>query len=176
MITAYNKLDTRRIPERVNLSEAVKEVIHHNRLRIEADQVIVKTSGKENLPIQSNRQQLIIALDNILLNSFQAMADVADSKMSITWTTTRDKLILTIKDNGYGISKENQPQIFDLFFSTKQDSGGSGMGLSTAREIIEMYGGSITVSSAEGRGTKFEITFMLIEEIQQEDVFQKADD
>ena len=64
-------------------------------------------------------------------------------------------MLLELIDNGCGMDEKTQSQIFRAFFSTKPQ--GSGLGLPTARKIIEAHGGRIEVESAVGRGTKFAI-------------------
>src|SRR5438270_12603591 len=63
---------------------------------------------------------------------------------------------LDLIDTGCGIDAEAQARVFDTFYSTKQ--GGSGLGLPTARKIIEGHGGRIEVESEVGKGTKFTIS------------------
>jgi signal transduction histidine kinase len=66
-----------------------------------------------------------------------------------------------VSDTGVGIEKEKLNNIFEPFYSTKKNNkqlaGGSGLGLCFCREIVEQAGGSITVESAAGEGTKFKI-------------------
>jgi signal transduction histidine kinase len=71
---------------------------------------------------------------------------------------------LAIRDTGQGIAPEHLPKIFDPFFSTKSGpdasgKGGTGLGLSACREIIESHSGRIRVESSLGRGTQFIMRF-----------------
>jgi signal transduction histidine kinase len=73
-----------------------------------------------------------------------------------------DKAIITISDTGIGISKKNQIHIFERFFKADKardrSKGGSGLGLSIVKKIIDIHKGTIFVESEEGKGTKFTIT------------------
>ena len=64
-------------------------------------------------------------------------------------------MALDLIDTGCGMDDETQAQVFDAFFSTKR--GGSGLGLPTARKIIEAHGGRITLQSELGRGTQLTV-------------------
>jgi signal transduction histidine kinase len=70
--------------------------------------------------------------------------------------------LLRVRDSGRGIAPEDLPRIFDAGFTTGADSGGTGLGLSTVKEIVERrLRGSIAVESVPGRGTSFEARFPL---------------
>lgn len=70
----------------------------------------------------------------------------------------KDKVIVTIKDNGKGIAKDDLQKIFDPFFTTKDIGDGTGLGLSISHGIIEKHRGEIKAESEENQGTCFTIT------------------
>ena len=74
-----------------------------------------------------------------------------------------DCAVLSVSDNGIGMSQEVMEHIFEPFFSTKEDKGGTGMGLSTVYGILENHGGLITVFSKREEGTTFKLYFPGIE-------------
>lgn len=65
-------------------------------------------------------------------------------------------------DNGTGISRKDMQKVFDPFFTTRRDSGGTGLGLSISFGIVRDHGGTITVSSEEGRYTRFQIELPIV--------------
>jgi signal transduction histidine kinase len=65
-----------------------------------------------------------------------------------------------ISDNGEGVSPNNRTQIFDSFFTTRRESGGTGMGLAIVHAMLEAHGGTIRVTDSEV-GTAFELTIPL---------------
>jgi len=66
-------------------------------------------------------------------------------------------LRLTVSDTGQGIEEEALGRIFEPYFTTKGQNGGTGMGLAVVHGIVTSHGGTITVESTEGKGTRFEI-------------------
>jgi len=96
---------------------------------------------------------------NILLNSLQAMPDGGAINIECKLGNAEDKggVRVIITDNGIGIPEKNLKKIFDPFYSTK--AHGTGLGLATAKTIIDEHGGRIAVKSIERKGTTFLIDF-----------------
>ncbi len=103
--------------------------------------------------VKLDRETFQAALVNFILNAQQAMADggqlVVRTRQMPSWVA------IDLIDTGCGIEPEVQAKMFEAFYSTK--SGGSGLGLPTAKRIVEAHGGRIAVESEPGRGTKFTI-------------------
>jgi len=72
-----------------------------------------------------------------------------------------DNVVLNFIDNGVGMTERARSRMFQVFYSTKP--GGSGLGLSTVRKIVEAHLGSISCESEEGRGTRFSIVLPIAE-------------
>jgi len=72
-----------------------------------------------------------------------------------------DVIVVEIADTGVGISAENLPKIFDPFFTTKRDQGGTGMGLSMVKNIMDMHSAVITFESEANKGTKAVLMFKI---------------
>jgi signal transduction histidine kinase len=103
------------------------------------------------------------AVLNLMLNAVQAMArhDGHPRELILRTTTGLDEhrrptAVLHVIDTGPGVSPEARPRIFDPYFTTK--AGGSGLGLPTARRIVEAHGGRLDLHSEPGRGSDFIIT------------------
>ena len=95
------------------------------------------------------------ALLNLVKNALEAMPD--GGVLTVITHATRNGIALNLIDTGNGLDERTACHMFEAFFSTKQ--GGSGLGLPTARKIIEAHGGRISVQSDVGRGTKFTVEF-----------------
>jgi signal transduction histidine kinase len=100
-------------------------------------------------------QTLQAALVNLVKNALEAMPD--GGQLVARTRLTRLGVALDLIDTGCGMDQDTAIHMFDAFYSTK--NGGSGLGLPTARKIIEAHGGRIDVQSAVDRGTKFTLEF-----------------
>ncbi len=79
-------------------------------------------------------------------------------------TTRKDdsRIVISIKDNGPGISKEDLQKVFDPFFTTKEQGEGTRLGLSASYNIIEKLGGTITAESKLSEGTVFKVMLPIV--------------
>jgi signal transduction histidine kinase len=82
-----------------------------------------------------------------------------NGEITINTTVTDNDVLLSIKDNGKGISEENKPKMFQPFFTTKPKGKGTGLGLAVVHGIVQNHKGTIQVNSTLGKGTEFIITF-----------------
>lgn len=114
------------------------------------------------LELEVDQRRLSQALINLILNGVQAMED-AGGKLTISayYSPRNDNAIMEIKDTGVGIPSEKLAKIFDPFFSTKEEKGGSGLGLYVTYGIIQKHNGEVSVYSEIDGGTKFIITLPL---------------
>jgi signal transduction histidine kinase len=107
-----------------------------------------------------NGNQIQQVLLNLLINARQAMPKGGRLSIRLSHDTENDMIDLVVRDYGCGIAPESLPRIFDSFFTTKSGpdatgKGGTGLGLSMCREIIEAHHGRIRVDSTVGKGTAF---------------------
>jgi CheY-like chemotaxis protein/two-component sensor histidine kinase len=91
---------------------------------------------------------------NLTLNAVEAMP--AGGEITVQTTRTAGEVELSVSDTGVGMSDEVRSRLFTPFFTTK-GPGNTGLGLSSARELVEKHGGRIAVTSAPGRGTTFTV-------------------
>ena len=97
------------------------------------------------------------ALLNILENALAAMPQ--GGRLTLHVRGEDDRAVVSISDTGKGMSPEVQRLAFEPFFTTRSTEGGTGLGLSLAQEIVQRYRGTISLSSAEGVGTTFTLSF-----------------
>jgi CheY-like chemotaxis protein/anti-sigma regulatory factor (Ser/Thr protein kinase) len=100
------------------------------------------------------------AILNILENALAAMP--LGGRLTMHVRSVESLAILSITDTGKGMSEEVQRLAFEPFFTTRGGEGGSGLGLALAQEIVQRYGGTISLQSAEGVGTTFTLSFPAI--------------
>jgi signal transduction histidine kinase/HD-like signal output (HDOD) protein/CheY-like chemotaxis protein len=117
--------------------------------------ITIQTQYDESLfTIKGDANQLEQVFLNLLINAQHAMEKTGGT-LTITTGIKEDgkRVVVTVADQGIGISKENLPKIFDPFFTTKEAGKGTGLGLSTSYGIVNSHYGSIQVQSQEGVGT-----------------------
>ena len=110
-------------------------------------------------PVWTDPTALEQILLNLLVNAAQA-AEKNDSRIDLNvkiFDSWLDHTILEIKDNGCGIDQKAIPKIFDPFYTTKSDAGGTGLGLYVTHNLVQSLRGRIDVESAPGKGSTFRI-------------------
>ena len=111
-----------------------------------------------HLTLQADRHLLEQVLINLVLNAAQAVAQTPDPRISLlAWPDEQERVIIEVRDNGSGIAADILDSIFVPFFTTRPS--GSGIGLSLAKQIMQLHQGSIQVHSVEGAGSVFQLWF-----------------
>jgi len=140
----------------VRINETLRAVVSLARKDLEAKRLDIRLDLDESAPsIAADEKALKQVFLNVLLNA----KDATEPGGAITLATRlkRGRLAATISDTGCGISESDLERVFDPFFTTKK--GGTGLGLSLSRSIVEQFGGQMTIDSQPGRGTTAEISF-----------------
>jgi len=136
--------------ERLKINNLIKDVCEMVAPEAEKSQISIETRlGKNLSDILIDRGQFQQALHNLLINALHATG--AGGKVSIRSWAKRKKVLVSIKDTGTGIAKEQLQQIFDLYFTTKKN--GTGLGLPISKRIVEANGGQMQLDSKLGKGT-----------------------
>ncbi len=111
---------------------------------------------QSTIEVEINADEFQQVIVNLIINAFHALPDNGEGLIHIKSLNWENKgVVVRVKDNGSGIPKKEQEQIFNPFFSTKQPGKGSGLGLSVCYSLIRRFGGNITVKSDLENGTKF---------------------
>lgn len=124
--------------------------------------ISLEYSVEPGIMINGNAELLARMLQNLLENAYKYGRQSGNTKVTLSLKGNNIKLL--VEDDGIGIAEDRLEQIFDRFFrvSNKISITGSGLGLSIVKKIVDMHGGNIDVSSREGLGTTFTITFSSI--------------
>jgi two-component system nitrogen regulation sensor histidine kinase NtrY len=142
--------------EQINLINVVRlalEIFNENYIRFETNENEIFTN--------MDRTQLIRVITNLVKNATQSIQDnTINPSIIVTVYKENSNAIITVKDNGIGISEENKPYVFEPKFTTK--TSGMGLGLGIIKKIIENYNGTITFESQPNVGTKFIVSFPII--------------
>ena len=144
--------------EKVKLNDIIEDTLKYSYDRIHLRGLKLEKQFGETPPAMLDKENLKIALLNIVLNAIEAVED-NEGKLIITSGSEGQKVFVGVEDNGVGISPENIKKLFDPFFSGK--NGGMGLGLTSARNIIFSHSGKVHVKSEPGKGTRFLISFPL---------------
>ncbi|HVS82190.1 MAG TPA: ATP-binding protein [Pyrinomonadaceae bacterium] len=95
-------------------------------------------------------------LDNLLSNAIDALGE-GSGRISVSTTRDGDRMAIEVADTGHGIPADLVAKVFDPFFSTKGPGKGYGLGLAISLTLAESLGGSLTVESKEGAGSRFRL-------------------
>jgi two-component system, NtrC family, sensor histidine kinase HydH len=120
--------------------------------------IVIRTQYDPDLPMVPLDVDLFKqALWNLILNAQHAMPDGGD--LMLQTRLEGDCAVLDVTDTGVGMTPDVAAKVFDAFYSTK--AGGSGLGLPTTRKIVEAHGGSISLQSEPGQGSRFTLRLPL---------------
>ncbi|MEK7375890.1 MAG: ATP-binding protein, partial [Candidatus Margulisiibacteriota bacterium] len=111
--------------------------------------------GKDSDKILCDFEKLLQMIDNLMENAAK-FSDPA-SQIIISIKSSGHYLILSIRDYGIGIPKEERPKVFEAFYQSKTERGGAGLGLFLAKSIVEAHHGSIKLISKPEKGTHIEV-------------------
>jgi len=131
-----------------------------NVLKLITDRVLlmgmkIKKQFDQDIPfIMLDPEQMQVGFLNILVNALEAMQE-NQGVLTISTRRNHEHVVIKIADNGHGIKPEDLTNLFDPFF-TRKDSG-TGLGLTSAKGIIDSHGGQVEVKSEVGIGTTFKI-------------------
>ena len=145
---------------RASLNDVVEDVVALSRHLIHTSGVKLNLELQENLPwILVDVNQMKQVLLNLIHNALQAMPNGGDLTISSESTSRagRDWIRIAVQDTGIGIPKPDQARIFEPFYTTKGDQGGTGLGLSVTYGIVTDHGGQIDVESQPGAGSRFSV-------------------
>ncbi len=112
--------------------------------------------------IEIDVQKFIRVLDNLMTNAAKYSGSGSKIGLSAELSKGKDKLTITVSDNGIGIPEESIPHLFDRTYTvssarTPGKTGGSGLGLAIVKAVVEKHGGEIMCESKLGEGSKFVI-------------------
>lgn len=161
---ARNRSDS---PEATSLKKIVEDVLVLLERELNKYRISIETQ-LDNVPdvlaIGNQIQQVLL---NLLINARQAMPHGGRVIIKVQYDPASEMVDLVVRDTGSGIPADKLTKIFDPFFSTKSGpdetgKGGTGLGLSSCRHIIEGHKGRIRVESTPGKGTMFTIKLPIV--------------
>ncbi len=145
--------ETRINKKRINLIGVINESIRVVEAMLHKKQISLGRNYSAEIWVSADFEKLEQVIINLVKNALEASN--IGGHINIDVATDDDGLIVTVTDNGCGITAEHIDRIFDVFYTTKKN--GTGMGLSISRGIIEAHGGRLTANSNPEKGTMFVI-------------------
>ncbi len=177
-LTLYARIDSDRIPynfRRINVADYFGDCVDEIGIDMESRGIKLNYSNmvSPDTMIIADPEQLKRVVNNIISNSVKYL-DKADGKIDIRILDEQDAIRVEIEDNGKGIAARDLPNIFDRFYRTDSSrnsaQGGSGIGLSIVKKIIEDHGGYIWATSRDGEGTCMHFVIRKYREMEKSDV------
>ena len=171
-LSFYSKIDTNKIPytfSRINVAGYFEDCAEDLGRELEEEYIefIYENDVDASVQMIADAEQIKRVINNIVGNS-KKYSDKADTKIHMTVKDVGDFVQVEIEDNGKGIAAKDLPYIFDRFYRTdasrNSSRGGSGIGLSIVKKIMEDHGGKIWVTSKEGVGT---VMYLVIRKYQE---------
>jgi signal transduction histidine kinase len=151
-LLAFARPDVLR-PEWIDVHSILKQATAYIAQQPDVPEVDLVLEFDPKLPeIYADPRDLEHAFENLILNAFQAASE--GGTVAVHTQHTGGNVLVSIRDDGSGMTAEVRDMIFEPFFTTK--ARGTGLGLSLVRRAVENYGGDIRVQSAPGEGTAFE--------------------
>ncbi len=161
-LTLYADIDTNRIPYnfcKLNVQDYFSDCVEALEMDLENQHIRLSYSNEVDADVMmiADPEQLSRVIHNIIGNSVKYMRAAEPSYITLRVRDVGDFVQIEIGDNGKGIAAKDLPHIFDRFYradeSRNSAAGGSGIGLSIVRKILEDHGGKIWATSREGAGT-----------------------
>lgn len=142
--------------EKINLRQLIDTIIEQQAIKLKKDCRFTVNCG-DDVAVLADPTHLANVLNNLIDNSIKYSGD------SVDITIEADSKHISVSDNGIGIQRKHQADIFSKFFrvptGNRQDARGYGIGLYYVKSIVERHGWSIAVESEYGKGTKFTINY-----------------
>ena len=163
LITAFESGVKSIEKSKFDLMELVKNVIDLFEMQLKKNSVSLSVDGDDSLTffVEADKERIQQVLTNLIINSLKYSVEKGSIEISVN-KLNKNKLIVDVTDNGEGIEEKHLPRIFERFYridkARNRKLGGSGLGLSIVKHIIQAHGERIFVESKYGVGSKFSFT------------------
>ena len=161
-LLTLTKIDDRKLElkrEIVNISELTQETIHMLEPTAEQRKQHIKTNVQSDVIGLADASKLGQVIYNLTENALKYTGD--GGTITVSLHQKGKNIVLTVRDTGVGIRKEDLEHIFERFYrvdkARSRDTGGTGLGLSIVRQLVLLHGGTIGVESEPGIGSVFTV-------------------
>ncbi len=151
------------VAQRFDLSQLLRDALAHEQPRLMERKILVQLDIPDSLLMQGAMHALGDVLKELLDNAIDhGLKETSKPRLTLSLKPTADRVRISLRDNGCGISADALPRIFDPFFCGQMGKVGAGLGLSVVRMLVEeLLHGRIQVSSEAGQGTLAELDLPL---------------
>lgn len=144
-------------PGPLDIADLLQSVAAGFALQAAGQDVRIEVSADPGIAIEADRRRIAQVIHNLIGNALRYTA--AGGEIRLIAQPLAEAVRIDVTDTGVGIAPEHLPHVFDRFYrvdpSRARETGGSGLGLTIARRIVEAHGGTMGVESTVGRGTRF---------------------
>ncbi|MCO4328856.1 sensor histidine kinase [Staphylococcus hyicus] len=145
----------------VPLKDTILEIIKHESYNLNQKNIVL-LHDLSSLQVKGNQRLLTQAIENVIRNAIKYTHQDGMIEVTLNRNSENNAAILTISDDGPGISTNAQQHIFDRFYKSTSHTDSNGLGLAITQDIIVRHHGNITVSSILGEGATFTIRLPLV--------------
>ncbi len=149
----------------VNIHAIAEETTHFYAASTQAHRIMFRHEGNQLPVIEADEEKIRQLLNNLLNNAVKYSP--SGGAIDVVLTTSRDQVILQVRDEGIGIPKQSLSRLFEKFYrvdnSDSRKIGGTGLGLAICKEIVTGHGGEIHVESVVREGSLFTVKFPLVQ-------------
>lgn len=148
--------------EYVDLFEIAKSCVNMLKVNADNNHVTLHINGEHSI-VKANKVMMEEVIFNLCDNAIRY--NVANGRIDISVNKIDNNVVLTVKDNGIGISKENQERIFERFYrvdkSRSKSTGGTGLGLAIVKHIVSQHNAKMELESEIGVGTEIRVIILI---------------
>ncbi|GMA08970.1 two-component sensor histidine kinase [Tetragenococcus halophilus subsp. flandriensis] len=157
IIESSKSSDTNYVITPINLANLLEKIVNDYHTVIQEKDLQLSINGPKDLIFNSKIELLTAICKNLIENAVHYTS--AQGKINIRFYKENNKLILSVEDNGIGISQQEQERIFERFYridkARARNSGGNGLGLAIVKDYSEILGGQVKIDSYPGLGSTF---------------------
>ncbi len=160
-LAKLEQADSKLNKTKFNLSSELEKIILSFEPLYSKNNYIVTANIDKSVWVYMDKNKLKQIMHNLLSNGYKYLK--GQGKVTVELKKEKESIYIKVKDNGIGIPKKDIPYIFERFYRTdlsrNKNTGGSGIGLTITKSLVESHGGKISVESEEGQGSTFVVQF-----------------
>jgi len=158
------------VPSELNVQDLVNEAIDQSQVGADSRKIEILTGQIANGVVLGDRDQIIMAIQNLVENAVNYSPE--GTKVTVSTLIENGIVMISITDQGIGISESEQDRIFERFYrvdpARSRQSGGTGLGLSIVKHVATNHGGEVSVWSVENVGSTFSLKLPLFSKLEGE--------